>query len=171
MKNPPRHRAFRQTPSPNPAGATVARQGLKLLCGGPRSNGRQCGLEGRTLNSSLFSSRLRRIIRSETTIRASDAELAVKTFKPSDANVTPKTKCVFAETLGNPKIDVLDIEAVSAIAHDNGIPLVVDNTFASPYCCWPIDWGADIVLHSATKFICGHGTTMGGVIVDAGRIE
>ena len=83
--------------------------------------------------------------------------------------ITPRTKCIFAETLGNPKIDVLDIEAVSAIAHENGIPLVVDNTFASPYCCRPIDWGADIVLHSATKFICGHGTTMGGVIVDAGR--
>jgi O-acetylhomoserine (thiol)-lyase len=83
--------------------------------------------------------------------------------------ITPKTKCIFAETLGNPKIDVLDIESMSAIAHENGIPLVVDNTFASPYCCRPIDWGADIVVHSATKFICGHGTTMGGVIIDAGR--
>jgi O-acetylhomoserine (thiol)-lyase len=85
------------------------------------------------------------------------------------AAITPKTKCIFAETLGNPKIDVLDIEAIAALAHENGIPLVVDNTFASPYCCRPIDWGADIVVHSATKFICGHGTTMGGVIVDAGR--
>lgn len=83
--------------------------------------------------------------------------------------ITPKTKCIFAETLGNPKIDVLDIERVAQLAHENGIPLVVDNTFASPYCCRPIDWGADIVVHSATKFICGHGTTMGGVIVDAGR--
>jgi O-acetylhomoserine (thiol)-lyase len=83
--------------------------------------------------------------------------------------ITPKTKCIFAETLGNPKIDVLDIEAVARIAHEHDIPLVVDNTFASPYCCRPIDWGADIVVHSATKFICGHGTTMGGVIVDAGR--
>jgi O-acetylhomoserine (thiol)-lyase len=83
--------------------------------------------------------------------------------------ITPKTKCIFAETLGNPKIDVLDIEAVVRIAHDHDIPLVVDNTFASPYCCRPIDWGADIVVHSATKFICGHGTTMGGVIIDAGR--
>ena len=83
--------------------------------------------------------------------------------------ITPKTKCIFAETLGNPKIDVLDIEAVTRIAHDHDIPLVVDNTFASPYCCRPIDWGADIVVHSATKFICGHGTTMGGVIIDAGR--
>jgi O-acetylhomoserine (thiol)-lyase len=80
-----------------------------------------------------------------------------------------KTKCIFAETLGNPKIDVLDVEAVAALAHEHGIPLVVDNTFASPWCCRPIDWGADIVVHSATKFICGHGTTMGGVIVDAGR--
>jgi O-acetylhomoserine (thiol)-lyase len=83
--------------------------------------------------------------------------------------ITPKTKCIFAETLGNPKIDVLDIEAAAGIAHEHDIPLVVDNTFASPYCCRPIDWGADIVVHSATKFICGHGTTMGGVIVDAGR--
>lgn len=83
--------------------------------------------------------------------------------------ITPKTKCIFAETLGNPKIDVLDIEAAARIAHEHDIPLVVDNTFASPYCCRPIDWGADIVVHSATKFICGHGTTMGGVIVDAGR--
>ena len=83
--------------------------------------------------------------------------------------ITPKTKCIFAETLGNPKIDVLDIEAVARIAHEHDIPLLVDNTFASPYCCRPIDWGADIVVHSATKFICGHGTTMGGVIIDAGR--
>ena len=83
--------------------------------------------------------------------------------------ITPKTKCIFAETLGNPKIDVLDIEAVAAIAHGHGVPLVVDNTFASPYLCRPMDWGADIVVHSATKFICGHGTTMGGVIIDAGR--
>jgi O-acetylhomoserine (thiol)-lyase len=83
--------------------------------------------------------------------------------------MTPKTKCIFAETLGNPKIDVLDIESVAQLAHEHGIPLVVDNTFASPYCCRPIDWGADIVVHSATKFICGHGTTMGGAIIDAGR--
>ncbi len=83
--------------------------------------------------------------------------------------ITPRTKCIFAETLGNPKIDVLDIEAVARIAHEQDIPLVVDNTFASPYCCRPLDWGADIVVHSATKFICGHGTTMGGAIVDAGR--
>jgi O-acetylhomoserine (thiol)-lyase len=83
--------------------------------------------------------------------------------------VTDQTKCLYAETLGNPKIDVLDIEAVAGIAHEHGLPLVVDNTFASPYLCRPIDWGADIVLHSATKFICGHGTSMGGVIVEAGK--
>jgi O-acetylhomoserine (thiol)-lyase len=83
--------------------------------------------------------------------------------------INDKTKCLYAETLGNPKIDVLDIEAVADIAHERGLPLVVDNTFATPYLCRPIDWGADIVLHSATKFICGHGTSMGGVIVEAGK--
>ncbi|MBV9120941.1 MAG: O-acetylhomoserine aminocarboxypropyltransferase [Chloroflexi bacterium] len=85
------------------------------------------------------------------------------------AAVTDNTKCFYAETLGNPKIDVLDIEAVAKVAHEHGLPLVVDNTFASPYLCRPIEWGADIVLHSATKFICGHGTSMGGVIVEAGK--
>ncbi len=83
--------------------------------------------------------------------------------------VTPQTKAFFAETLGNPTIDVLDIESVAALAHEVGVPLVVDNTFASPYLCRPLEWGADIVVHSATKFICGHGTAIGGVIVDAGR--
>ncbi|HEU0168059.1 MAG TPA: O-acetylhomoserine aminocarboxypropyltransferase [Chloroflexota bacterium] len=83
--------------------------------------------------------------------------------------ITDKTKCLYAETLGNPKIDVLDIAGVAQIAHEAGVPLVVDNTFATPYLCRPIDWGADIVLHSATKFICGHGTTMGGVIVEGGK--
>ncbi|MBV8087149.1 MAG: O-acetylhomoserine aminocarboxypropyltransferase [Chloroflexi bacterium] len=83
--------------------------------------------------------------------------------------ITDKTRCLYAETLGNPKIDVLDIAAVAHIAHEAGVPLVVDNTFATPFLCRPIDWGADIVLHSATKFICGHGTTMGGVIVEAGK--
>ncbi|TMC14432.1 MAG: bifunctional O-acetylhomoserine aminocarboxypropyltransferase/cysteine synthase, partial [Chloroflexi bacterium] len=83
--------------------------------------------------------------------------------------ITDKTKCLYAEIMGNPKIDVLDIEGVAKIAHDAGVPLVVDNTFASPYLCRPLDWGADIVVHSATKFICGHGTTIAGVIVDGGR--
>ncbi|UUZ85462.1 homocysteine synthase [Paenibacillus sp. P26] len=85
--------------------------------------------------------------------------------------ITPKTKAVFAETIGNPKGDVLDIEAVAAIAHENGIPLIVDNTFPSPYLCRPIEHGADIVVHSATKFIGGHGTSIGGVIVDGGRFD
>ena len=83
--------------------------------------------------------------------------------------VSPRTKAFYAETLGNPTIDVLDIEAVAALAHEVGVPLVVDNTFASPYLCRPLEWGADIVVHSATKFICGHGTAIGGVIVDGGR--
>jgi O-acetylhomoserine (thiol)-lyase len=83
--------------------------------------------------------------------------------------ITEKTRCLYGETIGNPRIDVLDIEAVGAIAREAGVPLVVDNTFATPYLCRPLDWGADIVLHSATKFIGGHGTSIGGVIVESGR--
>ncbi|MET0153677.1 MAG: O-acetylhomoserine aminocarboxypropyltransferase/cysteine synthase family protein [Candidatus Binatia bacterium] len=83
--------------------------------------------------------------------------------------IGPKTKAVFAETIGNPVINVLDIERVAAIAHEAGIPLVVDNTFATPWLCRPIEHGADIVLHSATKFICGHGTSIGGAIVESGK--
>jgi O-acetylhomoserine (thiol)-lyase len=83
--------------------------------------------------------------------------------------VKPNTKAFYAETMGNPVIDVPDIEKLAALAHEQGVPLVIDNTFASPWCCRPLDWGADIVLHSATKYICGHGTTIGGVIVDGGR--
>jgi O-acetylhomoserine (thiol)-lyase len=78
---------------------------------------------------------------------------------------------LFAETIGNPKGDVLDIEAVAKVAHDNGIPLIVDNTFPSPYLLRPIEHGADIVVHSATKFIGGHGTSIGGVIVDGGKFD
>lgn len=85
--------------------------------------------------------------------------------------ITPKTKALYAETIGNPKGDVLDIEAVAAIAHENGIPLIVDNTFPSPYLLRPIEHGADIVVHSATKFIGGHGTSIGGVIVDGGKFD
>ncbi len=83
--------------------------------------------------------------------------------------ITPRTRLLYGETIGNPRMNVLDITAVAEIAHDAGIPLVVDNTFASPYLCRPIEHGADIVLHSATKFIGGHGTSIGGVIVDSGR--
>jgi len=83
--------------------------------------------------------------------------------------ITPKTKAVYAETMGNPQINVLDISAVADIAHEAGVPLVIDNTFASPYLCQPIRFGADIVVESATKFMGGHGTTMGGVIVESGK--
>jgi O-acetylhomoserine (thiol)-lyase len=88
-----------------------------------------------------------------------------------EAAIKPNTKAVFAETIGNPKIDVLDIESVAAIAHAHGVPLIVDNTLATPYQLRPIEWGADIVVHSATKFIGGHGTAIGGVIVDGGRFD
>ncbi|MRG61746.1 bifunctional o-acetylhomoserine/o-acetylserine sulfhydrylase [Agromyces sp. CFH 90414] len=85
--------------------------------------------------------------------------------------VRPNTKLFFAETIGNPKINVLDIELVSGIAHDSGIPLIVDNTIATPYLIRPFEHGADIVVHSATKFLGGHGTVVGGVIVDGGTFE
>ena len=85
--------------------------------------------------------------------------------------VKPNTKLFFAETLGNPNSDILDIEAISAIAHKNGVPLIVDNTFATPYNLRPIEHGADIVVHSATKFIGGHGTAMGGLIIDGGKFD
>jgi O-acetylhomoserine (thiol)-lyase len=87
------------------------------------------------------------------------------------AAVRGNTKAFFGETVGNPGGNVLDIEAIAAIAHDHGLPLLVDNTFATPYLCRPIEWGADIVLHSATKFIGGHGTSIGGVVVDSGEFN
>lgn len=83
--------------------------------------------------------------------------------------INANTKAIFAETLGNPLINVLDIEAVADIAHEAGIPLIIDNTFATPFLCRPISYGADIIVHSATKFIGGHGTSIGGVIVESGK--
>jgi len=83
--------------------------------------------------------------------------------------ITPKTRALYGETIGNPRINVLDIQALADIAHEAGVPLIIDNTFATPYLCRPIDFGADIVVHSATKFIGGHGTSIGGVIIDSGR--
>jgi len=85
--------------------------------------------------------------------------------------IKPETKLLYAETLGNPNSDVIDIEAIAAIAHENGIPLILDNTFATPFLLRPIEYGADIVVHSATKFIGGHGTVMGGVVVDGGNFD
>ncbi len=85
--------------------------------------------------------------------------------------IRPETKAIFIESLGNPNSTIVDIDAVAAIAHENGIPLIVDNTFATPYLLRPIEHGADIVVHSATKFIGGHGAAIGGVIVDGGRFD
>ncbi len=95
---------------------------------------------------------------------------------PSDINnfskaIKDNTKLVFIETLGNPNSDVIDIEEISKVAHKNNIPLVIDNTFGSPYLIRPIEFGADVVVHSATKFIVGHGTALGGVIVDSGKFD
>ena len=83
--------------------------------------------------------------------------------------ISPNTKCIYAESIGNPANNVVDFEAVSEIARDSGLPFIVDNTFATPYLCRPFDYGADIVVHSATKFICGHGTSIGGVLVESGK--
>ncbi len=85
--------------------------------------------------------------------------------------IKPNTKAIFIETLGNPNSTVIDIKAVADIAHSNGIPLIVDNTFATPYLIRPIEYGADVVVHSATKFIGGHGTVLGGVIIDSGNFN
>ncbi|HIY57491.1 MAG TPA: O-acetylhomoserine aminocarboxypropyltransferase/cysteine synthase [Candidatus Tetragenococcus pullicola] len=87
------------------------------------------------------------------------------------AAINDKTRAVYAETIGNPRIDVLDIEAIANVAHDNGLPLIVDSTFATPYLLRPFEFGADIIVHSATKFIGGHGTSIGGVIVDSGNFN
>lgn len=102
--------------------------------------------------------------------------IKVRFVDPSDPDnfrkaINEHTRAVYGEIIGNPKLDVLDLEQVAEAAHDNGVPLIVDNTFATPYLARPIDWGADIVVHSATKFIGGHGTSIGGAIVDAGRFD
>ncbi len=100
--------------------------------------------------------------------------LDVKFVEPDDPEnfrkaITPKTKCLYGETISNPRGNILDIEAVAKIAHEHGLPLIIDNTFATPYLCRPIDFGADIVVHSLTKFMGGHGNSIGGVIVDSGK--
>ncbi len=85
--------------------------------------------------------------------------------------IDEKTKALYGETIGNPKLDVFPIEAVAAIAHAHGLPLIIDNTMATPYLCRPLEWGADIVIHSLTKYLGGHGTSLGGVIVDGGTFD
>ena len=94
-----------------------------------------------------------------------------ETAQDYDKAITPKTKCVFTEMVGNPKLNVLDIESVANVAHSHNIPLIVDNTVCSPYLCRPFEWGADIIVHSMTKYISGHGNSMGGIIVDSGNFD
>ncbi|MBD9010252.1 MAG: O-acetylhomoserine aminocarboxypropyltransferase/cysteine synthase [Clostridiales bacterium] len=119
-------------------------------------------LYGGTYN--LFANTLKEQGLDVTFIDESDPENFEKAIKPN-------TKALYAETLGNPNSDILDIEAVAEIAHKHGLPLIVDNTFATPFLLRPIEHGADIVVHSATKFIGGHGSVMGGVIVDGGKFD
>jgi len=101
----------------------------------------------------------------------SNTILNVNNLAALDAAIKPNTKVVYAETFGNPNSDVLDIEGVAAVAHKHGIPLIVDNTFGTPYLIRPLEHGADIVVHSATKFLGGHGSSLGGVIVDGGKFD
>lgn len=119
-------------------------------------------LYGGTYN--LFANTLKEQGLTTTFVDPSDPENFEKAIQPN-------TKLLYAETLGNPNSDVIDLEAISAIAHKHGIPLIVDNTFATPYYLRPIEHGADIVVHSATKFIGGHGTVMGGVVIDSGKFD
>ena len=97
--------------------------------------------------------------------------LNVNDLEALEAAIKPNTKVIYAETFGNPNSDVLDIEGVAAVAHKHGIPLIVDNTFGTPYLIRPLEHGADIVVHSATKFLGGHGSSLGGVIVDGGKFD
>ncbi len=94
-----------------------------------------------------------------------------RNFAEVEEAIRPETRVIYAETLGNPNSDVADIDALAEIAHRHGLPLFVDNTFGTPYLIRPIEHGADIVIHSATKFIGGHGSTLGGVIVDGGNFD
>ena len=119
-------------------------------------------LYGGTYN--LFANTLKEQGLTTTFVDPSDPENFEKAIQPN-------TKLLYAETLGNPNSDVIDIEAISEIAHKHGIPFIVDNTFATPYLLRPIEHGADIVVHSATKFIGGHGTVMGGVVVDGAKFD
>ncbi len=112
----------------------------------------------------LFSHTLRRL---GITVRFADAD----DFNGIRAAINDKTRAIFTETLGNPKLDVSDIETLASIAHEHKLPLIVDNTSASPALVRPIEWGADIVINSATKFLGGHGLAIGGVIVDAGKFD
>ncbi|QQE80230.1 O-acetylhomoserine aminocarboxypropyltransferase/cysteine synthase family protein [Alicyclobacillus sp. SO9] len=119
-------------------------------------------LYGGTYN--LFNVTLRRLGIDVTFVNAGNLEEV-------EAAIQPNTKLVYTETIGNPSIDVADFKGLSKVAHSHGVPLFVDNTFATPYLCQPFHYGADIVIHSATKFIGGHGTSIGGVIVDSGKFD
>ncbi len=101
----------------------------------------------------------------------SNTIININNLEALEAAIQPNTKVVYAETFGNPNSDVLNIEGVAAVAHKHGIPLIVDNTFGTPYLIRPLEHGADVVVHSATKFLGGHGTSLGGVIVDGGKFD
>lgn len=113
---------------------------------------------------SLFAHTLRKLGIEFTFVDGTEPEAFQQALRPN-------TKLFYGETLSNPQLDVFPFEAVAAIAHEAGIPLVIDNTFATPYLCRPLEWGADVVVHSTTKFIGGHGTSIGGILVDGGKFD
>lgn len=119
-------------------------------------------LYGGTFN--LFNSTLRKLGINTIFVKGESPEEYEKA-------VTEKTKCIFTEMVGNPKLNVVDVEAIAHVAHNHNIPLIIDNTVPSPYLFRPIEWGADIVVHSLTKYISGHGNSMGGIIVDSGKFD
>ena len=114
---------------------------------------------------------LQNIVQNGDHIVAADNLYGVNDLDALEAAIKPNTKVVYAETFGNPNSDVLDLEGVAAVAHKHGIPFIVDNTFGTPYLIRPLEHGADVVVHSATKFLGGHGTSLGGVIVDGGKFD
>ena len=111
------------------------------------------------------------IVHTLATQGISNSIVNVNDLDALEAAIRPNTKVVFAETLGNPNSNVTDIKKIAEVAHRHNIPLIIDNTFGTPYLIRPIEYGADIVVHSATKFIGGHGTSLGGVIVDGGNFD
>ncbi len=144
------------------SGAAAIAMTIQALCGAGEHVVAQKTIYGGTFN--LFEHTLPRYGITSALVNVHDPEEVEKA-------ITPATRCVFIETLGNPHSDIPDISAIAAIAHRHGLPLVIDNTFGTPALVRPIEYGADIVVHSATKFLGGHGSSLGGIIVDSGNFD
>ena len=162
-------------------GARGARRGARRRPRGARRGDRHGGADARAAHAraataTTSSPRARSTAAPTRSSRVTFAQFGIDaTFVDADdpdafrAALKPNTKAVYAETIGNPQLNVCDIAALADVAHGAGIPLVIDNTLASPYLCRPFEHGADIVIHSVTKYLGGHGTTMGGIVVESGK--